>query len=120
MSTRLALRDGWWTIGPYILRGDNFTAANMSGEATEYARQGRLPNDWWQVLKPQQGFGLDYVVWSYWTPIAWHNGDTQVWTIPDVSYSVSTSRHQGIVRAVLGTLTVEPIQTLNDPRLRDG
>ena len=37
-----------------------------------------------------------YAIYSYATPIAWYSDGT--WTIPDVTYSVTTSRHQGIVR----------------------
>lgn len=40
-----------------------------------------------------------YAVWSYQTPIAWWS-EADGWTIPDVSYSVTTSHHQG--RAALG------------------
>jgi hypothetical protein len=36
---------------------------------------------------------IDYVVFSYGTPIAWHSRNG--WTTPDVRYSVSTSKHQG-------------------------
>lgn len=34
-----------------------------------------------------------FVVYSYGTPIAWHDGER--WTRPAVKYSVTTSRHQG-------------------------
>jgi len=37
-----------------------------------------------------------YVVYSYDTPIAWF--DAGEWTVPDVVYSRSTSRHQHTVR----------------------
>lgn len=43
----------------------------------------------------------DYVVYSYGTPIAWHLPNMGVWRIPDVSYSVTTSRHQSKIRAAL-------------------
>jgi hypothetical protein len=39
----------------------------------------------------------EYVVFSYATPIAWY-GPKNGWTIPDVKYSVTTTRHQSIVR----------------------
>lgn len=39
---------------------------------------------------------IDYIVWSYGTPIAWHTEDG--WTMPDARYSATTSRHQGQVR----------------------
>ena len=35
-----------------------------------------------------------YVVWSWWTPIAWLHKD-EGWIIPNVFYSVTTSQHQG-------------------------
>lgn len=43
---------------------------------------------------------LDYVVYSYGTPIAWHDSATG-WHIPADKYSVTTSKHQGIVRRAL-------------------
>lgn len=39
----------------------------------------------------------DYVVYSYATPIAWHVPG-EGWTVPDVKYSVTTSRHQAQAR----------------------
>ena len=38
-----------------------------------------------------------YVVRSYYTPIAWFTTD-RGWIVPADKYSVTTSRHQGIVR----------------------
>ena len=35
-----------------------------------------------------------FTVYSYATPIAWHDGEQ--WTRPDVKYSHTTSRHQGL------------------------
>jgi hypothetical protein len=43
----------------------------------------------------------DFVVFSYSTPIAWHDSVTGLWNIPNVRYSVTTSSHQGIVRTAL-------------------
>lgn len=43
---------------------------------------------------------MDYVVYSYSTPIAWHVPG-EGWTVPDVKYSRTTSRHQGIVRRAI-------------------
>jgi hypothetical protein len=40
-----------------------------------------------------------YIVYSYETPIAWAYGDTV--RIPDVRYSVTTSKQQGVVRGYL-------------------
>lgn len=40
----------------------------------------------------------DYYIYSYATPIAWRVGDK--WFVPAVRYSVTTSKHQGIIRYV--------------------
>ena len=45
-----------------------------------------------------------YVIFSYDTPIAWY-GELG-WVVPNVKYSVTTSRHQGIVRRALTNYTV--------------
>ena len=44
----------------------------------------------------------DYVVYSYGTPIAWHHAGG--WSVPSVRYSVTTSKHQGIVRRAVYSL----------------
>jgi len=44
----------------------------------------------------------DYVVYSYGTPIAWHH--VGGWSVPSVRYSVTTSKHQGIVRRAVFSL----------------
>jgi hypothetical protein len=50
-----------------------------------------LPADYLDELK-----GVEYIVYSYGTPIAWFkNGE---WTIPALKYSVTTSKHQNYVR----------------------
>lgn len=40
--------------------------------------------------------GADFVVYSYATPIAWSIGGS--WIVPEVRYSVTTTRHQNLVR----------------------
>lgn len=57
---------------------------------------GRLPEEYHSAVG-----GAEYVVFSYGTPVAWRGG-CGVWVVPDVSYSVTTSRHQGLVRVVVG------------------
>lgn len=39
----------------------------------------------------------DYIVFSYDTPIAWHDSVTREWTVPDVKYSPTTTQHQHTV-----------------------
>lgn len=42
---------------------------------------------------------IDYVVYSYNTPIAWHSASG--WIVPDVKYSVTTSRHQSKIEVAV-------------------
>lgn len=39
---------------------------------------------------------VDYVVWSYATPIAWHTPEG--WVVPPVKYSPTTTQHQHTAR----------------------
>lgn len=55
---------------------------------------GHMPNPWrTQYDEAWKAGKLDYVVYSYATPIAWHTEDG--WVIPDIKYSATTSHHQG-------------------------
>lgn len=60
-----------------------------------YPYTGQLPQSWAQRLLDHN---VSYIVWSYSTPIAWYD-DERGWYVPDVKYSVTTSKHQNIVRA---------------------
>lgn len=46
---------------------------------------------------------VDYVVYSYATPMAWHS-QTDGWVMPDAKYSVTTSKFQGTLAAALSVL----------------
>jgi hypothetical protein len=83
-----------------------FTAASMSARATSPDDQyrgpsGRLPYDWTPTFMRDTADGLAYIVYSYGTPIGWERSDG-LRVIPNVSYSVTTSRHQSQVRGAWG------------------
>ena len=64
-------------------------------------RTGRLPKEWVDAYRSdRENPGISYVVYSYSTPIAWVRVDGER-IIPDVGYSVTTTRHQGLCRAWL-------------------
>lgn len=48
---------------------------------------------------------IDYVVWSYFTPIAWHtdDGTSAAWHVITRTFSPTTRRHQGAVSDALRT-----------------
>jgi hypothetical protein len=69
---------------------------SLTGGTSPFAGAGRLP------MERRNGFNQAtdaddfYAVYSYATPIAWYAHGT--WVIPEVKYSVTTSRHQAQVR----------------------
>jgi len=65
--------------------GSSFYEGIMRGEAYE------------QWRADCEGGRITYVVRSYFTPIAWFTKD-RGWIVPAEKYSVTTSRHQSIVR----------------------
>lgn len=67
---------------------------NFRGGPSEDRGPGRLPIDWAERFAEAED-RIDYVVYSYYTPIAWHTPDG--WTVPPVRYSPSTTRHQAVM-----------------------
>lgn len=65
---------------------------------------GELPSAWRDQFNMDTRFagGIDYIVYSYRTPIAWRRADSHLWTMPDVRYSVTTSKHAGRLRPAIG------------------
>lgn len=66
---------------------------SLRGEPGRAAYTGYLPAEYRDAAR-----AATYVVWSYGTPIAWRDAAGQ-WTCPEVRYSATTSKHQGVVRA---------------------
>lgn len=80
-----------------IAREQEFKGNSLRAErfdTGDWIDMGRLPMEWRDELHRT---GARYVVFSYATPIAWVTHDGEV-VIPDVKYSVSTSKQQGKVR----------------------
>lgn len=62
------------------------------------ASLGKLPTEFYESLKASGTAGDKiYIVFSYNTPIGWAR-DNQELTIPDVTYSITTTKHQGFTR----------------------
>lgn len=75
------------------------THGSLCGEPTSLRSfqgysAGRLPTEYTDSVND-----ADYVIFSYATPIAWHTPSG--WVVPDVKYSVSTSKQQTLIRAAL-------------------
>ena len=98
MTTRTTTRNAA-TIAHAIRQGENFTTSGaLRGEAFPiFIGTGRMPDSEAAQLRAAR---IDYVVYSYGTPIAYRaNGE---WTIPDAKYSATTSKHQSTIRYALG------------------
>lgn len=68
---------------------------------------GRLPSDHVETLRAALRSGaVDFIVWSYGTPIAWTGSGGTV--IPDERYSPTTSGHQTIARVALSLSADDP------------
>lgn len=67
-------------------------ATTESGHGGLYWQSGRLAGDDLQTFNEQYG-AIDYIVWSYATPIAWHTANG--WHRVSQKFSVTTSKHQG-------------------------
>ena len=84
-------------------RNGNFSTDHYRPEFTRYAAPyvGYLPAPLKKILNARFVAGaISQVIYSYSTPIAWKDGD--VWVIPDVSYSRTTScRHMPHVSRAL-------------------
>ncbi len=84
----------------------NFNANSMSGRWTGYSSAGIMPASardefqWHMHNAVSEGREL-YVVYSYDTPIAWYDPFHRQWYYVDAKYSVTTSRHQSIVRMAI-------------------
>ena len=90
------------TIARAIWRGEDFTTSGaLCGEAFPlFIGTGRMPDsDAAQLRTTDSLMGIDYVVYSYGTPIAYRANEE--WIAPDAKYSVTTSKHQSTIRYAL-------------------
>lgn len=100
-------RDGWWQLAALIADDRPFTSttASLRGERHGWPTSfGRLPAEHVARLRDDTArHGIDMIIYSYATPIAWHVCGFG-WRVPDATYSVTTSRHQTLVRVALANL----------------
>ena len=86
--------------GQFIVDRTNFMGSNFYGQTQSpdpddrYPAYGMLPST--HILELEKD-NPSYIVYSYGTPIAWYTSKGQ-WVIPSLKYSVTTSKHQSLVR----------------------
>ena len=81
-----------------------FIASSLTGHAFSITAEsrgiGRLDGDDLEAWRADR-LTIDYAVYSYLTPIAWHTEDGE-WHIVAQTFSRTTAHHQGVVRRALG------------------
>ena len=86
----------------YITTRQEFTASALSAFFKEYTpHAGRLDaEEYAKLVQAKDSARVAYVVYSYGTPIAWHT-DGQGWYVVSQKFSVTTSKHQNLVRRAI-------------------
>ena len=87
---------------PFSAGGRAYGVPNFRGESVSaLPGTGSLPDTERTLLHADYlASGIDYVVWSYQTPIAWHLPSGE-WHVVDDKFSSSTSSHQSVTRLAL-------------------
>lgn len=96
-TIRCGLREALTYIRTRHAFDANGTFWGLNGGLSPYP--GELPIAWTGRLREASKASDFYVVFSYKTPIAWYAD--HIWTIPAVTYGVTTSRHQSVVRKAI-------------------
>jgi hypothetical protein len=91
----------------YIATRQEFKASALSGvDANTSGLQGaygRLDPEEFARFKTDE-IKIDYAVYSYGTPIAWHTSEG--WYVVEQKFSVTTSKHQNYVRRAIAEAEV--------------
>jgi len=85
----------------------DFRMGSLHGDASTYGT-GRLPREWANTFNARSHV-IDFVVRSYGTPIGWYDREMG-WVVPLERYSVTTSRHQSILRTALAYNNIDPVE----------
>ena len=90
-------------IAKKLLARESFrTNGALKGVARpEWIDHGKMSvRDYGYLRSDRDFYGIDYVIYSYSTPIAWLRGDGS-WVMPEAGYSVTTKRHKATIRAAI-------------------
>lgn len=97
---RLTVRDGARAIAQ---REPVKTHGSFTGVTGSLLFTGYLPEPYASAYDERRDY-ITYTACSYSTPIAWHDSE-RGWVVPNVRYSVTTSKHQSHVRGGLASYT---------------
>ena len=82
----------------YIATRQEFRASALEGWRAHY-QTGALDKENCERYLADTKAGIDYLVYSYSTPIAWHTAEG--WYVVEQKFSVTTSKHQNYVRQAI-------------------
>ncbi len=109
-----AKTSGWWELRHLIKHGHEFhnngktfRGVHRDAESARLPARGWMPeSDYHRMAMMQDMHGIDYVVFSYGTVIAYRltNG---VWVTPSAKYSRTTTAHQHKINVVASQLMEE-------------
>lgn len=99
-------RDAIEAIARAFQQNEDFTTSGalkgIAAPPSAYIDSGRMhDSDARDLYKVREMFGIDYVVFSYGTPIAYRTAQYGKWVVPDAKYSVTTSKHQTTIRQAI-------------------
>lgn len=114
-TTKLMTRDSWTKFADTLAGLTPFkTSGALRGDVQKgrpwMRGWGQLPQKYWDSAER-----AEYVVFSYDTPIAWRvrstpgsqaakDGFEGTWYVPNVHYSMTTSRHQSKIRTAVTSI----------------
>jgi hypothetical protein len=133
MKTFRINKDGWWNLkeilvgSPEDFNEDLSSYYDARNDRTAYrgTLRGRkmgsgfpIPDKNWLSGKTRELFfqawnegRIDYIIWSYETPIAWREWPSEwvgepipEWIAPDDTYTRTTSKHQSAVRTAISQI----------------
>lgn len=101
----------WTTLETYLRlnqafhnNGESFRGVHWNADRAELPGKGKMPESDWNTLKRvHDQYGIDYVVYSYRTVIAYRDTHGE-WHIPEVTYSRTTTQHQNRIRVATSDL----------------
>lgn len=102
MTEKLSTRNPG-PIAKKLLARESFrTNGELKGVAKpEWIDFGKISvTDYGFLHGDRYNYGIDYVIYSYSTPIAWLRGDGE-WAMPAADYSATTGRHKATIRAAI-------------------
>lgn len=105
---------GWWELRdivkqnkPFHNNGKTFRGELHNPDNAWLPSKGHMPEaDRNTMDRIHKMYGIDYVVFSYYTPIAYRDR-RGIWTVPNAKYSRTTTQHQGRINVVASQLMKE-------------